>query len=541
MSKNFLFVIPKYVKAGEHYHFPIGIAYVSAYLRHQNFKVHCLNLCHSEVPVDIQLAQAIEQHKIDVVATGSLSKFWHKTKDILVNVKKIKPAIITILGGPIITSEPELAMQNIPVDYGVIGEGEETMTELAGTLCNGGDINNIKGLIFFNNEKELVLTPARPSLMNLDALPFPDYEAFEFDKLLSTIQNLEDKYLGLTPSPRPAEIIASRSCPYNCTFCYHPLGRIYRQRSLDNFFGEVDYLVNKFQINAVNMLDELLSAKKDRLYEIAARIKKYNLSWVANLRVDHVDEEMLRVVKDSGAFLIFFGVESINDEILKSMKKKITRKKIENTFSLCAKIGVRANGHLILGDVKDTKKTINNSIKWWLKHKQYNINLDFILAIPNSQIYQYALRKGIIKNKLEHILNRFPIVNLTEISDKIFNRIIEKVRYCNDNRQNLLQGKVKSSEKIAETKKYLFTVECPICHNSSDYVKERLLKHPWITVICHHCYKMIKVSSYKAFAKEFKTLKHLIYYKILYRTNFFMMRFYLYRQIMNLLMKAKNF
>ena len=124
---NFLFVVPKFAGAGDYYSFPIGLAYIVSYMRHKGFNVFCLNLCHSDDPVEQQLRKCIEEMDIDVVCTGSMSFYWNEVSEVVEAVKKINPQIITVAGGALVTAGPKLALENMKIDYGVLGEGEITM------------------------------------------------------------------------------------------------------------------------------------------------------------------------------------------------------------------------------------------------------------------------------------------------------------------------------------------------------------------------------------------------------------------------------
>jgi len=153
--KNFLLVVPQFSTRGKNYNFPIGIAYISSYLKEQGYNVFCLNLCHYDenIPVETILRENIEKYKIDVFLTGAMSFYWEKVEEILKLSKKIKPSIINIVGGAILTSDPELAMENLNADIGVLGESEHTIAQLAKILCDNGDKKNVNGICYMEDSK----------------------------------------------------------------------------------------------------------------------------------------------------------------------------------------------------------------------------------------------------------------------------------------------------------------------------------------------------------------------------------------------------
>jgi len=404
--------------------------------------VFCLNPNHYESSLEKQLSDFIINNKIDVVCTGGMSVHYNEINDVLRVSKNIKPDIITIVGGAIVTSNPKVTCWGIKnLDYGVVGEGEETIVELAHALVNKTDIEIIKGLSYFKN-LGYHLTPERVPIKNLDKIPMPDYEGFEYDEYIKLFYPSENHFFSIMDNVRAGYIMASRSCPFACTFCYHHPSSKYRQRSLDNIFFEIEYLIYKYDINFLNITDELFSFDKKRMYEFASRIKKYNLKWWTNFRVSDVDKEVLEILKNSGMFMISYGIESMSDKILKSMKKHITKSQIEEALRLTYEAKINIQGNIILGDPEETEETIKESIDWLKNHPEYGINLVMIRTYPFSPIYKYALSKGLIKDEFEHMVNKFPLINLTKMSDKKYKEISIYVENFGEETKNLLGGNV---------------------------------------------------------------------------------------------------
>lgn len=511
---NFLFVAPKFAKAGQYYSFPIGLAYVVSYMRHKDFNVFCLNLCHSDDPIEQQLRKSIEDKRIDVICTGSMSFYWNEVSEVVEAVKKINPQIITVVGGALIIADPKMAMENMKIDYGVMGEGEITMVELAGALTSNGDIGKVRGLIFRNKDNGLTVTAPREAIPDLDSMPFPDYEGFEFSKWLSAEWTKQPMIGGLLfdidDRKNFYEILTSRSCPFNCTFCYHPLGQKYRQRSLDNVFQEINYLIRKYNINLLNILDEIFSIDEKRLYEFASRIKKYNIRWMAQWRADNVSENLLKALKDSGILLLGIGMESMSDKVLKSMRKHVKKADIDRAYKLALDTGVRAGGNIIFGDPEETEETVQESLDWWKEHPEYDVRLRFILAVPDSKVWRHAIEHNLISDKAQFTKNRFPIINLTKISDRKFNKIKKRVMHLEFTQKHLMKGKVLSSKKepyLYDGKNiYEFTVECSLCRQISTYKYFRYSDRPYTMVLCKHCYKRLNIKTKKAFPDDYNAI-----------------------------------
>ncbi len=358
---NYLLVMPRFVqKIGDGYSFPLGIAYVSSSLKKAGYNVTTLNLNHHKGEVLEIIKKEIKKKKIDVVATGGLSFQYNTIKSVIEAAKKAGKGIITIVGGGIITSDPKPAMKALEyANFGVIGEGEVTINELCYVLEHGGKLSKIAGIIYKSNNFYKITRP-RGEIEDINALPWPDYKGFEIEKYLK----LSPPGISGLNEQNTVFMLASRSCPYNCTFCFHTTGRKYRQRSLDSFFEDLNYLVTKYRINFLCLADELFSLNLERVKEFCQRIKKYKIQWWAQFRVDNITPQFLPFLKEGGCRVMSFGLESADNRILKSMRKNTTVEQIEKTLKLVYDAGISFEGAFIFGDIEETWETANNTSEY---------------------------------------------------------------------------------------------------------------------------------------------------------------------------------
>lgn len=534
--KNFLLVVPQFVTKGQYYGFPLGLAYISSCLKKNGFNVFCLNLCHFDksTPINEIIKEHIEKYKIDIFCTGAMSWYWNQIDEILKIAKKIKPDIITVVGGALVTADPELALKNLHIDIGVIGEAEETMVELAKMLCENDKKNfeKINGLAFIKNG-ELTITPPRNYIENLDALPFPDYEGFSFKEwspLISGSGNFE--ILEKINNLRYAEIIGSRSCPFSCTFCYHPLGKKYRARSLENIFTEINYLIKNYQVNFIYFLDELFSANHERMIKFADLIKPYNIGWGGSFRVNDVNPEILKILKQSGLKYIGYGIENMNDEILTSMQKRATSAQNENALRLTREAGISCSGNLIFGDPAETEKTVKKTLNWWLKNPQYSISLVALKVLPDSPIYQNAIKNNLITDRLKFTQRRFPIINLTKMSDRKFYKWLSRLSMMTRLKKQIPYGELISSIKLNKNneKEKIYSVKnkCSFCGHISQY--EKIADDSFHTVFnCQNCWSRNKILSYKIFSADHNFIEAILRHFSL-STRLYLARFAFYRK-----------
>ena len=198
--------------------FPVGITYITASLKKAGHLVDGIIYSNYDILVEKL------RNNYDFVATGGLSAEYIKLKYISNIAQQANTKII--MGGGIITSEPELMSKALNVDYSIIGEGEETIIELITCIEKNENLSNVKGICYFD-KGDLKITEKRSQIEDLDSIPWPDYDAFNFSKRLESMKPTDQYYYDIFDYPREYPLVASRSCPFLCTFCFHPAGNRY--------------------------------------------------------------------------------------------------------------------------------------------------------------------------------------------------------------------------------------------------------------------------------------------------------------------------
>lgn len=414
---RYLIVMPQITKIKEQYYvFPVGIAYISSALKAADRNVSTLNLNYKSDYFGA-IKSAVDLYDPDVVLTGGLTAQYTEIKRIIDYIKSMKPEIITVIGGGLITSDPLNAMAALETaDFGVIGEGEITVCRLAACLEDGRSPNDIAGIVYRDNECNFVANRARTDIPNLDILPWPDYEGLEFEAVIDKTPS--DVYASSAGLGRFCTINFGRSCPYNCTFCFHPSGTKYRQRSLDSVFAEIHWLVEKYDIQSIAVTDELFAANKSYIIDFCERIKPYGLGWTVSMRVDGIEENIVKLMKDAGCVTITLGIESADNRILKSMQKNITIEQTEMAIDILTKCKMHFEGGFIFGDSEETFETAMNTVNWWKAHSEYMFRLNWIIVYPGSVLFDRALASGVISDPVQYIKNGCPIVNVSKMTDK---------------------------------------------------------------------------------------------------------------------------
>lgn len=412
-----LIVVPRSgtgdLSADYRYLFPLGLAYISSVLKKAGHDVDCLNLNHCEGSVKELMNRYLSKKQYGYVLTGGLSTSYKQIKLVSDAVYALDHGVGLILGGGLISSEPELMFNTLQPNYIVIGEGEKTICELLECLENKGDTENIAGIGYRNNQGKFICTKPQTPIDDLDSIPYPDFEGFEFDKYLDRMRPNDQYFYDLFDYPRVYPIVCSRSCPFLCTFCFHPVGNKYRQRSINSIIDELSIMVKKYRINTIAIYDELFSNNRDWLYEFCRRFKQiaaelsWECRWSCQMRVDKLDDEMLKTMKDAGCYMVSYGFESYSLIVLKSMRKYITPAQIDRAVNSTLKHNLSIQANFIFGDRAETVqtaqlliigKTITMPASCWPS----------LILIPALLFTDTALRKGLLKTNLTLLKTIFP-------------------------------------------------------------------------------------------------------------------------------------
>lgn len=434
---NLLLVVPRYFTYGNRgkYVMPMGMLYVSAYIKRSGVaNVYTLNLNHVNSDEYDVLASLIAQQDINVFGIGGLSGEYQDISRVVGFVRQIRQDIKIMVGGGIMTADPTITMQAMPeVDFGIIGEGEITCVDLLKALKEGIDMSNVDGIIY-RCENVLKQTSRREEIKKLDLLPLPDYEGFNYKQYLEDNPDLSDegkKYSQVS-------VIGGRSCKYNCTFCFHPSGSTYRQRSLDSIFAEIDYLVSHYNISYIALREELFATDNERVAEFCKRIEHYNFDWSIQLRIDSINQELVNLLKGTRCRYVFVGVESASDEVLRSMRKGITLTQIETALDMLKEANLNSRSGVIFGDSVETLDSAIYTLDWYKKNKdKYRLFVDMIIAFPGSTLYKRACANGIIPDPVAFLQDNCPIVNVSKMSDAEFMNLVEQIEQLNLRKYNV--------------------------------------------------------------------------------------------------------
>lgn len=495
-----LFIVPCYIThAHGYYELPIGLMSLSAYLKQHGHETFWHNTSLDLTPIEIAIPTALKRIQPDMICMGSLSSFYNQLRSIMDILRREKTEAPVVIGGGIISSEPELMIDALDADYGVIGEGEETLLELVTALEKGEPIEEVAGLVYRNNGGEIVCSQRRAIIPDPGVLPFPDYEGFDLPPYLDKQLPRDNYYLFPFDYPRAVPIVSSRGCPYGCTFCFQPLTKKYRYRNLENVMAEIDMLVSKYQVNILAIIDELFANDRERLEAFCKAVKPYGLKWLVQMRVDIVDRPTLLMMKEAGCHYISFGFESFSAKILKSMRKQTTPEQIAKACELSYDIGIGIQGNFLFGDPEETLDTAQETIDWWREHKHYHINLSHVTPYPGSPLYNRCRETGKIPDPLHYVRLQCPYFNTTEMPNYVFDHLAHGVKHAGQTTIDwgiVLGCENAGTDPYKKIPLYKLTMKCRKCGYTTVYQRFHTIRKGIEIVNCRKCAAKWHVDGY---------------------------------------------
>jgi anaerobic magnesium-protoporphyrin IX monomethyl ester cyclase len=388
-----------------------------------------------------EIANRVKEWSPSVVDISvPFSGWWKSTSEVVSAIKEINKDVTVMLNGLHPSTRPNECLANPEIDFVIIGEPEQTISELVNELeKNRENIKKVKGIGFAEKEK-IVITPARPPIENLDSLPFP---ARHLLPMKTYFEAVKENPLRDEISKPWAMMITSRGCPYGCVFCsiHNVMGKTWRGRSPQNVVDEIESLVNTYRIKQIDFYDDNMMLDKKRGEAICDLMvkRKLNIEWFTpnGVRADTLDENLLRKMKASGCKKIRIAPESGVQRVLdKIVKKNLSLKGVETAVILSKKVGIKVGCFFVLGLIGETKDDINETIKYAYKLRSLGADrFYFSIAMPlyGTELYEQAVRSGYLKEKFsdEALAEVEPLIETPEFTANELNELCAKANLIN--------------------------------------------------------------------------------------------------------------
>jgi anaerobic magnesium-protoporphyrin IX monomethyl ester cyclase len=363
---------------------PIGLAYLAAVLEKGGceltvFDCPALEIDHKKLGAKIA---SFEPNMVGITSVTPRIKSALLAAHV---AKETCPNAVVVLGGPHATfMDSQILIEYPDVDIIVRGEGEQTILELVCHVFDSGGIQAVSGISFRKN-KQIIRTPNRSLIQNLDELPRPAYQYFSLDRY---------QFFGKVILP----ILTSRGCPFQCSYCVSSrmAGKMFRARSTRNVVEELEWLRDVHGAGAFSFYDDVFTYDKKRAFEICEEIKKRNIGvpWDCQTRVDQISKELLAEMRDANCQLVSFGVESGNQKMLDTMKKRTTIEQNEKGIRMAKEVGMSVAMSVVIGYPGETIDTLKQTFDFIRRTEPDYVYLCLATPYPGTELYDLVKDLG---------------------------------------------------------------------------------------------------------------------------------------------------
>lgn len=402
--------------------FPQGLAYIASIWRSAGHEVSIYNqdVCHWP---ESHLQKFLDSQAFDVVGVSVIGGYYQYRKLLKISeaINRSKRRPFYVLGGHGPAPEPEYFMEKTLADVIVIGEGEQTALEITEALAGTRTLSSVLGIAYRDGDR-CIRTGPRPLIPDIDQIPFPAWDLFPMDHYtllrMPHIKNGE----------RCLPVLSGRGCTFECNFCYR-MDKGFRARSIENIIEEVSFLKSKYNVSFIAFSDELLMSSVQRTVEVCEGIIKSGLEikWDCNGRLNYAKPDVLRLMKEAGCVFINYGIESLDQKALNTMKKGLSVKMIHAGIQNTLDAGISPGYNIIFGNIGETQESLRLGVDFLLRYDDHSQmrTIRPVTPYPGSPLYQYAIANGLLADcedfyERKHINSDLLSVNFTALSDDEF-------------------------------------------------------------------------------------------------------------------------
>ncbi len=363
---------------------PLGLGYLAASLKKNGISVDLVDCTFQRENEAIAKIRQTEPRII-----GFYSMFSMKNKTFEMASRLRQDCELLIVGGPLPTYDPEGFLKHF--DVVAIGEGEDTVVEIASALDNKDSFVGIRG-IAYNDGRVTRISEPRPAITSLDQMPFPARELFDHDSY--------KKYYLSRFGYTITSMITSRGCPFACDFCSRPIfGSYFVTRSRSNIVDEMESL-HSLGYERVWFADDCFTLDKKRLVTICDEIiqRDLELEWECLSRVDTIGSAVASKMKKAGCVRVFFGLESGNNRVLNLMNKGSTVEKGKTAVLAAKDAGLRVGAFFIVGYPGENDDTVLDTVRFASSLPLDYLSFTLPYPIPGTPLHRRLKDRLVIQN-----------------------------------------------------------------------------------------------------------------------------------------------
>ena len=370
---------------------PPGLAYLAGYVRAKGHSVEVID-CNIESPSVESFRPLFEENyarkfsSIKVIGLTAMTCTIKKAYKIAGICKEYYPESLIVFGGVHATFVTNEVIGNPLVDVAVVGEGELTLEE----ILEGKKLEEIKGIVFKGRGNQVIATSPRARIADLNSLPMPAYDLFPVLKY----KPAKGSYKKL-----PAmNMMTSRGCPGQCTFCSKTLGSKLVFKSAEKILEEIKFLAKNYGIRQILFYDDTFTVYRDNVIRLCELMLKnrLNISWTCFARVDFINQKMLEKMKKAGCHQIMYGVENIDETVLSNINKNIKLEQVIDAVQWTKKAGIECRLAFMIGSPGDNEQIIQKNIAFAKKLNPDLLVINITTPFPGTAMFAWAKERNLI-------------------------------------------------------------------------------------------------------------------------------------------------
>ena len=366
---------------------PLTIAALAASLEREGIETKVLDL-NIEKDQEKAVNDTITEFEPTHVSVSFTTNSFNDMNTICKETRKIDKNIFLIGGGTHASYYPKETLQQSLLDVAVIGEGDMSFPR----IVKGDSLNEISGIAFRNAQGEIIVNAQDGYMKDLDILPFPAWHLFDIKKY---------KVSKLISRRRPVgPLETSRGCLFSCTYCTKSVfGQTWRYKSANRVVQEIENMVD-VGFKEFHVVDDMFTTNKERAKDICRQMIDKKIPIVYNLRngirVNSVDEELVKLLAESGGYRASFGIESGNQKVLNGILKGVKIEQVRSAMKLFKQYGIERLGFFMFGLPDDTEQSMQETIDFALELDPEIAKASISTPFPGTPLYEIYQKKGLL-------------------------------------------------------------------------------------------------------------------------------------------------
>ena len=362
---------------------PLGLASIASYLGREGINADIID-CYARPDSDYLIRDYLLTEKPSFIGLSCTTSSFLDGIRIARLAKSFLPDIKIVFGGPHVSALKNRVLENFSViDFVVVGEGEQTLTEL---IEKGNEeAYSVQGLVYRDANGEICFTGYRSKAIDLDTLPFPAYEK------LAGYPDVYKLLIFNYPKSPNSSCISSRGCPYACSYCDRSVfRRSFRYNSAEYMYEHVKYLKRRFGIRHIIFYDDQFTFNRQRVEAFTRMMIDRPLAVTFNcaVRANHIDLELLYCLKAAGCWMISLGIETGDEDLLAQHRRNMNLNLLAEKIYLIKKAGIRVKGLLMIGLPGETENSIKKTMDYVFSLPIDDINLAKFTPFPGAPVYK---------------------------------------------------------------------------------------------------------------------------------------------------------